>query len=320
MPAYSTSLGCASARYLYGDSETVIKVPMGTLEADHAFEIKGGAMGTFTVAEGSPDSTEVEYKIALRSDEKALFDKTTLQYPEVADQIKSSRLLITTPFISSSSKSCMRFDITIYVPPSLKKLKIGSYATTQIKVDSDYGLEALKDLTIRLDDGDDRNMILPSTNLKAETMTLQAYQGWIVGDVSIVDTASINTRLGAAVTNVHIHPLAPTDLANPKQVVLNTSTGSGRTDIFYINDKSTVHRPILSTHNSVRSGDVYLTYKESEFSGLVSLKSSSFSATGLQPYSKPLDATLTNWTHWVRDKDGADRISVSSKGWTGLYV
>ena len=97
---------------------------------------------------------------------------------------------------------------------------------------------------------------------------------------------------------------------------LETTTGSGRADVFYVSHPGQPHRPIDSVHRSRKMGDLYLTYKDAAFSGTVDLDARSFSASGLH------DAVprLADQLPWVGDKHGVDKMVVESKnGWVGLY-
>ena len=132
-----------------------------------------------------------------------------------------------------------------------------------------------------------------------------------MGDVSIVDALAVNTKGGSAVTNLRIMPEPSLDLASV--VSLQTMSGSGRTDIIYVNNHPDLHRPISSTHKSSGEGDVYLDYTKAEFSGLVDLRGvRSWGASGLRGGERLGDP------RWVGDKDGADRIIASSSGWIKL--
>ncbi len=159
------------------------------------------------------------------------------------------------------------------------------------------------------------NMILPHENVHATHMSLEVYRGWIVGDVSIVSSTSILTQRGNGVANVRVHPV-PSEASIP--AYLQTTTGAGRTDVFYISDHASPHRPIRSEHTSSLNANVYLTYEHSDFSGRIAMNSRSYTATGMRDYPA-VDGDDSKWTHWVDNKVGEDTISVKSRGWTGLY-
>ncbi len=159
-------------------------------------------------------------------------------------------------------------------------------------------------------------MILPHERFLADTLKLEVYRGWIVGDTAIVNSTSIATQRGDGVANVRVHPIPSVHPAS-----FDTVTGGGRTDVSYIENQSSSHRPISSQHTSSMNGDLYLTYRDARFSGLVALHSGSYTATGLQSaMDLPGDGKSGKaWTHYVGDQDGGDEILVNSRGWTGLY-
>lgn len=315
MPKYSTSLGCENAPYLYQDSKMSYSVPVGTNGADHTLDITGAAVGTVVVAQGDADSTEIKYDITLRTDDASLLEHVTLRYPtadDIEQGLSSSRMHLTTPKYGASK--CMRYDMTVYLPPTAKKLDVQTRGASQLKFDteSNFDLDALSVSMISLDEN---NMLLPHKGVHAGSLTFEMTRGWLVGDVAIVDKTTLTTQRGDAVMNVHVHP-APSTAEPPAVARLQTTTGAGRSDVFYVSHPGHPHRPISSVHRSSKKGDLYLTYKEAEFKGTVSLKAKSYSAKGLQGTMRPEGAELP----WVGDKDGGDSLEVNSpSGWVGLY-
>ena len=311
MPAFSTSLGCIDAPHLYNGSKVTFMAPMGTHQ-DHVFSSRGGAVGTLTLADGEADAQEIKYEMVLRASDETLLKDVYFKYPEYDDDktITKSVVAMTTPH--SPAGSCIRFDVIMYVPPSLNKLDVASHTTTHVQFAPGAHINT-SDLFVTLFSLDSNNIITPSEHVTSERQALEVYRGWIVGDASIVKETSITTQRGDGVANVKLHPAAPSDSSAPEPAILRTATGAGRSDFFYIGEKA-FKRPIDSTHISSRNADMYLTYRESEFSGKIDMSSKSFSMTGAQRIAHP-----TSWTHFVRDINGTDKISVSSRGWTGLY-
>ncbi|OSX66596.1 hypothetical protein POSPLADRAFT_1038669 [Postia placenta MAD-698-R-SB12] len=315
MPKYSTSLGCENAPYLYQDSKMSYSVPVGTNGADHTLDITGAAVGTVVVAQGDADSTEIKYDITLRTDDASLLEHVTLRYPtadDIEQGLSSSRMHLTTPKYGASK--CMRYDMTVYLPPTAKKLDVQTRGASQLKFDteSNFDLDALSVSMISLDEN---NMLLPHKGVHAGSLTFEMTRGWLVGDVAIVDKTTLTTQRGDAVMNVHVHP-APSTAEPPATARLQTTTGAGRSDVFYVSHPGHPHRPISSVHRSSKKGDLYLTYKEAEFKGTVNLKAKSYSAKGLQGTVRPEGEGLP----WVGDKDGSDSLEVNSpSGWVGLY-
>ncbi|KAF9461324.1 hypothetical protein BDZ94DRAFT_1264170 [Collybia nuda] len=327
MPLYNISFGCLSAPYIYNSSKTTFNAPIGWKKFDHAFDIRGSAAGTFVIAEGAVGSQEIEYEMTIRTDDSSLLQDISVHFPDMTDDgvVSNSRVVITTPRIDPSSSSCMRYDITMYVPRNLKKLHVASHSPMHVQFDSVANVE-LDDLYVTMFAMDRNNMILPRETIRANRMALEVYRGWIVGDVSIVNSTSITTQRGDGVANVRVHPTAPGNLALPDPAYLRTTTGAGRTDIFYIASKA-FRRPIHNVHMSSRNADMHLTYREAEYSGRIELESRSYTATGLHSFPRTLPSKddeggadrSPRWTHWVGNQGGDDTVYVKSRGWTGLY-
>jgi hypothetical protein len=314
MPAYSTSLGCLDAPHLYNGSEITFETVVSD-KGDGAINIQGGAVGTITVLKGPAGLDKVRYEMTLRTDDEELLDQVSVNYH---DGDSSMRVTLSTPEAARESSSCSRFDMKLYVPSNLRKFHLASHTATHIRFDSEADIN-LDTLFVTLFDTSGKNQLLPQTKVHAERLQLQIYSGWLVGDVSIVNSTKIDTQRGDARAYVNVEPTpyySNGDVDIPTAELL-TVTGRGRTDVIYTSNGGFKPRPINSDHISAGNGDMYLTYKKSEFSGLVKMKSQSYTATGLQKLS---DSEIDgDWTNYVGDKEGAGRISISSRGWTGLY-
>jgi hypothetical protein len=326
MPAFSSSLGCLNAQHIYNSSQTIISAPIGPQRSDHSFDIKGSAVGTFVVTQGAPGSEEIKYEMTLRSNDPALLQDISIRYPDTDDTgaILNSRIQISTPRIDRASSSCMRYEIKMYVPQTLKKLHVASHTPMHLQFDPDTDIE-LDTLFVTMYDMDTTlSMILPHQNVHADRLALEVYRGWIVGDVAVINETSITTQRGDGVANIRAHPTASLNSAVPESASFRTATGAGRTDVFYITPKS-FKRPMNNVHISSKNADMYLTYREAEFTGRIQLDSRSFTATGVQSFPKSGSSDSgsdgeSKWTHWAGDKNGADTIYIQSRGWTGLYL
>ncbi|KAJ7132863.1 hypothetical protein C8R43DRAFT_1023722 [Mycena crocata] len=315
MPMYSTSLGCLSAPYIYAGVPTTFNVPIGAENADHGFDIRGGAVGTVTVLEGAPTASKVKYEVTLRTDDKTLLEDIVLDHaPDQDGGVKDSHLLISTP--RPDEGKCIRYDIKMFIPPTLKKLHLASHTVTHVQFDPESHIQ-LDDFFVTLFNPTTNNMILPHNNLHSHKMTLEVFEGWIVGDAAIDSSTKITTQRGRGVMNVRVHPTAPRDPASLEIASLRTTSGSGRTDVFYISPG--IHRPISSTHLSSMNADMYLTYRDAQFSGLIELGANSFTATGLQRLDAATPGDDSKWTHWVGDEQGKDQLVVKTRKWAGLY-
>jgi hypothetical protein len=305
------------APHLYNGSKVTFTAPINTHQ-DHAFYTRGGAVGTLTLADGEADAQEIKYEMVLRANDEALFKDVYFEYPEYNDDqiVARSRVIMTTPH--GPAGSCIRFDMTMYVPPSLKKLDVALHTTTHVQFTPSARINT-EDLFVTLFAMDSKNIIVPSAHVTSQRQALEVYRGWIVGDASIVKETSITTQRGDGVANVKLHP-APPNSNVPEPATLRTTTGAGRSDFFYVGEKA-FKRPIDSTHISSGNADMHLTYTGAEFSGRIDMSSKSFSMTGAQRIapSRHDDEITSTWTHFSGDIDGGDKISVSSRGWTGLY-
>lgn len=316
MPVYSESLGCQNAPYLYNGGEFTVKSPLGSHELEHALDIRGSSVGTIVIADTGAQGDEIEYSVKITSNDQSLIDETKHEYEYKNDGSGNGRMRIITPRLDTESSSCIRYDVTIHVPRNLNKLSIAAHTIAHVQFHPDAQID-LKNLYVTLYTMSQKNLILPHQNVRANELKLEVFRGWIVGDAAIMDSTSITTQRADGVSSVRVHPIASS--TNALQAAeLQTTTGSGRTDIFYVEDVSSVHRPIKSTHMSSQGGDVYLTYRSARFNGRIQLESKSFTATGITSFAGPTPVD-GKWTHWVGSEDGADQIVVKSRAWTGLY-
>jgi hypothetical protein len=320
MPKYSSSLGCSSAPYIYSGAKVSYTIPVWS-KPNHALSIRGAAVGTLVIAEASADASDITLEMTLRTDDRSLLSGVKLDVPISDLPGVLTEATLTTPLFVDPHKSCMRYDITLYVPSTLKTLQLSTYSVTQIQFHQDAHI-TLDNLLVRMYAMDENNMFLPTASIRATNMDVSAYRGWVVGDMAIVNSTTISTDKGDCVANVHVHPTAPVNQAHPEPAYLTTTHGNGRADFFYVNDHAYPHRPIVSWHNSVRNGDLYLTYKDAEYNGPINLRAQSYSARGMQGAgaSHPGQGDGTKALPWAGNKDGGDKLAISSpKGWVGLY-
>ena len=312
------------APHLYNGSKVTFTAPINAHHRDHAFYARGGAVGTFTLADGEANAQEIKYEMVLRASDETLFKDIYFDYPEYNDDktVARSRVVMTTPH--SPPGSCVRFDMTMYVPPSLKKLHVALHTSAHVQFAPGARINT-ENLFVTLFSMDSRNIIVPSEHVTSQRQALEVYRGWIVGDASIVKETSITTQRDDGVANVKLHPAPPSDPNTLEPATLRTTTGAGRSDFFYIGEKA-FKRPIDSTHISSGNADIHLTYSGAEFSGKIDMSSKSFAMSGAQRIAPSHhigdnddDEKTSTWTHFSGDINGGDRISVSSRGWTGLY-
>lgn len=320
MPDYDSSLPCSSAPYIYQDGKITKSIPVGMSAPSNgfSFDITGSAVGTLELSPGAPGAEDVIVKLSLLASEKSVLSQVSFVASDT-----DNKLSLTTP--DDPRGACMRYHIVVYVPSNLKHLKIDTKSVTQTRVDPAADkFPYLESISITSHSSSSLAMILPTSVMRASKLALQARGGWIVGSVSIgFDITEIDTTLGDAVTNLQVYAGPPPALLI-MPVKLKTDSGSGRTDITYIVNEqlSNWHRqrPIFSNHTSHVKSDMYLTYKEAKFEGLVDIKSPSYSARNLQVMSKDAHEN-GKATHWHGNMEGKDSLKIvgAKGGWVGVY-
>jgi len=314
MPEFSKSLGClANAPYFWqGQQEILYTIPVGS-EGEHSLDISGGAGGTLVLAPSdTEDETLVTVKFTVRASDEARLDGVTVSVPESsADAEAASYWRLSTPADRPERhhrNSCTRYDIVVYIPPTLKKLTITAQSVIQLQYSDSFASSprSLDDLQIAFNSNACMDVLLPTAHLSALNTLINMRSGYLVGSSSIVNSTTIDTSLSTTVSKLNV-------VTNPYSgaAYLKTMTGASRSDFSYAN---VAHREIQSTHEVMGNGDLYLTYTDAMYNGLVDLHARSFSARGLQGVGTGSDAQL-----WAGDRDGADRLKVSSSGWAGLY-
>ncbi|KAF5321152.1 hypothetical protein D9619_001337 [Psilocybe cf. subviscida] len=317
-PVFGEVICSATAPHIYNRTEVTIMTPISTRGQDHLFDIRGAAVGTITIADGKADATEVVYTMTLRSNAAGVVEDTKFIYPDIdADTgvVTRSRLIIDTSHVPATNHyKCMRFDITMYVPPTLKRLHVASHANATHVRFAPGTRAAMENLIVTLYTSTNRNLIETNFNVTPEELSLEVYEGYIVGEASIVKDTSVFTQRGDGVANVKFRP------ASSYKSNLHTATGAGRSDFKFIKNEKFSNQ-IEASHISSRNGDIYLTYAESGFNGKIDMGSTSFTVTNAQRFDNtvPGDDTEPKFTHYHGSISGEDRIFVTSRGWTGLY-
>lgn len=318
LPKFGTSLGCSdsSAPYIYEGATQIYSNPVAVEDSSHyTLALSGAAMGTLTVTEAEDDNITLE--LTLRTDVSTRLNGALLDVRSPGTMGLWTKATLVTP--TDLRGACMRFDATLRVPLALRRLTLIADAVTQIQFDP-HAMIGLNALTVELSSIDTRSLLQLSATVQAQNTLLRATRGWIIGDVAIVNSTSITTS-GDAVTNVHVHPSPLSNDRALETAYLTTVHGTGRTDYFYESDPAYAHRRIVSSHSSRRGGDLYLTYKNADYSGPVEYTAKSSSAYGLQGMAgarRPgqVDGPLP----WVGSPDGEDMlIAQNPKGWIGIY-
>ncbi|KAF8150730.1 hypothetical protein B0H34DRAFT_150279 [Crassisporium funariophilum] len=287
-PVFNDSLLLVCSLYpsngVYNDGSITLVAPVGTLEHDHTFDMRGAALGTLTIASNpNPEITDVMYDVLITGEPSDLAN-IKISYPDVDEDgdVAHSHLNITTPpgpYLVSpygpgaiSWTTCMRFDITLYVPQNLKKLHVVAHSVIHIAFGAASHIK-LQELTISIDDAQSRHgphydsIIVPHESLHADKLSITTETAWIIGGVSIMDETIIRNRNGRTKLTVVQGP--GNNLDQPEPALLKTFTSNGMTEIHYSSQGGYRKRPIRSTHITYRSGNLNLFYGEAEFNGLL---------------------------------------------------
>ncbi|KAL1736062.1 hypothetical protein EV714DRAFT_279446 [Schizophyllum commune] len=322
LESFGEALGCLDAPYLYNSSELVrYAVPLGS-DADHALDVHGDAVGTIILDVGDADATEVMYESSLRTNNAQLLDLASIHQPQL--EVGDNRMLFSTPRLGDGNSSCIRFDMIVRIPPTLKKLHVASHSTTHVRFAPGAEIR-LETLFVTLFDLDPRTRISPDLALQADATSLEVYGGGISGSIAVVERASLKTQRGDGLMDVTVHPVQ----RDGGPVSFSTTTGGGRTNIAWIENEAVERRPIRGTHISSRGGDMSLDYHDTGFEGLVQMDCTTYSASALHAIEEPRIEegqgeggmpSDPRWTHYVGDREGEDRLYIESSGWTELSI
>ena len=316
MPTFSASLGCRATPFLYQNRSTnAIPIPLTTLTGHTELDLHGAAVGTIVLAQSRPDAKDIEMDFTLRAEDADLAQHVLLKLPQAVEDgvVASSYGVIYTPNAEYLDGRCMRFDIVLRLPPTLKTLVLRLYTPTQVLFDPSADIE-LEDLSITIWSDDNANLLLPHEGIRAERVSLETYGGWIVGDVSLMKHVNIFARM-TTTTHVTVRPVP--QVAGPAQ--LQTIVEHGRMDVEYAHPRGGPHRVISSKHGSQEMSNMYLTYKHSGFGGRIQVDATQASAEGVHGANED---SLEKWDEllWVGNRDGPDEVIVTSPaGWVGLY-
>jgi len=291
---------------------------------DHGIDFRGGAVGTVTVfsAPAGSDPHNVRYEISLLGNDQDFIQHSVIKTPKVdaAGHVYTSEVTVVTSVIPKDRPNvCGRFDVKMYIPPTLEKLHISSHSLAHIRYDKSANIK-LQALYVTLYSMDADNLIQTSDNIISDQIALEVTRGWIVGDVAVVEETNVRTQRGDGNVNVHVHPQQPRNPVNPEVAVLGTTTGAGKTQVV-VHANNGWRRPIEASHISAMNGPVELTYKDAGINGLVGVEAKELKETGMEELQSGEvgGENGRQWTHWVGSKTGTDRIVVSSRGWVAMY-
>ncbi|KAJ3505041.1 hypothetical protein NLJ89_g7620 [Agrocybe chaxingu] len=181
----------------------------------------------------------------------------------------------------------------------------------------------LDNLHITLTSLHEKTELLAHESLQAGNMSVDTANARILGAFSIDDELRIVNDQGE--TNLDVIPNTSSDLANPRPVILSTTTGTGSVSITYLRNQAYRKRTIQSTHIvQGKSCEGFFDYRQSTLVGLVSANTSELLKGGRTLSSQPAnlqgeDARHT-WTHFSVDVNALrPRAPVSLPRQENLY-
>ncbi|KAL5506912.1 hypothetical protein ACEPAH_6368 [Sanghuangporus vaninii] len=333
MPEFSTSLGCFDATHFYQDNKegTYYTIAVGS-GVDHDLVIDGGAVGTIVFAPSiNIDDHSIKVLASVRTSDSRLLNSVEVHTPESSplppsQEPSTSYFNLLTPTQAEGVDTCMRYDLTIYIPPTLRSLHLSARSVAQVKVEFDDAPRELHELRLDLASDAVVNLVLPSATLTANNINIDMRGGYLVGTLPIANATVINTSKGDAITKLDMFttgyelPEMDKDKQSGKDVAhLYSISGAGRTDFTYENRAM---RPIQSEHivktYKPSATELRLTYKDAAFNGKIDLRAPSSSMRNVQS-DHSVSQPGGQREYWAGDKEGGDYLKISSPGWVGLY-
>ena len=297
---------------------STFRMPTGSSN-DHTFIFRGGASGHLTIA-SSPirSATSIVYDLVIQGDPASL-DAVVFDGPEPDSVAKSpttftidTRFPMAPPPSPTGVPSCMRFDITMYVPESLNKLTINITTPIQLTFSSQAHIE-LDSLVIGLTNNHPKSRVDVSESLHAKVMYIDMNAGLIHGVISIGNSLEITNWNGQiqidAVPNV-------VDIINPPTALLTTTTTAGKVNIRYLRNTAYRKRTIESHHtmgNAATSCGNF-DYECSGFDGVLFLNSTKYNITDVKQWrqKQPDMPHGDSWAFVLGNRTGQDRIYIKS--------
>jgi hypothetical protein len=188
MPQYGTSLACpeSEAKHLWLNGTTTRHVPVDH-EGKHSFDIRGLAEGTILIASTNATATELQYDVTIRTNNADSLRDIMDKFPTAKDNERNadSRAIVSTPGLLGGG-ACMRYDIVIRVPVTVKKLHIQAHTKAHIKfAEGAHAVRTLEDLYVTSYAMAKGNLIVAHEDLRASRIKIVSREGYIVGGLSV---------------------------------------------------------------------------------------------------------------------------------------
>ena len=157
MPEYSKSLGCLDAKHFFQDNSqgTFYTIAPSNSGVDHEMYIDGGAVGTLTIAPSSTAAdTTIKVLARVSSSDASLLSKLHVATP--GSSVPKPRVIRSDSYFALMSPgkpelvagTCMRYDLTVYLPPTLRGLTITSISLVHIKSYEDFNTNPVSSMSI----------------------------------------------------------------------------------------------------------------------------------------------------------------------------
>ena len=299
-------------------SNVLTRVPPGQA-GQHTFTIRGGASGQLTLASSpDPDAFAITYDIDIQSNppfpNKVSFNPPPSPGPALPP---STDFSIDTPttMVQHSPKdppACMRFEITMYIPRSLRQLTVNVSTPVQIIFSPQAHIE-LDSLSIIIANPHPNSRIDSSESVQARFISIEMETGLIQGLLSLGETSKITNWDGEI--RLDTIPNVPMDFSSPSKALLQT-TSYGKVEIHYLRNKAYRRRPIESWHTmgTGNRSTGRFDYGCSGFNGVMYSNSSEYNISNPSLWkSKRLDAVEGSaWPIMFGNRTGEDKIFISS--------
>lgn len=230
-----------------------------------------------------PSDTSVTYDFFIEGNPELLSKFRSINPSNGPITTPQTNFVINTPAFnnpgSNGSPSCMRFDITVYIPSNLKKLVVNISTPVQITI-SPQGHVALDEVSISLSNAHPNCRIEASESLQARRLTVEMSRGIIEGAISIGDYAEITNWSGQI--KLDTIPNASFNLSSPSTARLLTTTTNGGVEIRYFWNRAHRKRRIESYHTTGTATSVgRFNYGSSGFRGQLSVNLTSYNVTDM---------------------------------------
>ncbi|KZT71350.1 hypothetical protein DAEQUDRAFT_763946 [Daedalea quercina L-15889] len=310
-PAYNTSLGCLDASYV--SERTSFGVPIFS-DGVHTIDINGSVVGTLVIAAADEDATQVEYDMQVTASDERLLSTVKRDM----SSSNASAMRIASVCLSNDLSSCdpidpceFRYDITVHVPRTVRHLNVRTEGLTHVLFDRNSKL-SLSSLTVKLQNKDSRNLLLPHRGVQADVLSFTMAGGWLTGNMILVQNMTL-VQSGSASMAIDVVPSSAAALASVP-AILRTESGVSYSHIAHRLFSSAAHRRIDSTHTAA-GGWLEIDYESAELQGNLKVTARKLRATFKESQGHGIvqeTGRVWNRRWWVGNRKGEDRMTIVS--------